>query len=90
MSIENVKAELSMAKANGWLTSIHMHGGQLIEYAEIIEFSDTDQSPATVRIRTYNLLSGLRVIPKRKAYDIAVSHISYADLHQDKPAPIPE
>ncbi len=76
-----------MAKSNGWLTSIHMHDGRIIEYAEIMEFSDTGDSPASVRIRTYQILSGQRLVPKKKPHDLTTSHISYADLHQDKPAP---
>lgn len=76
-----------MAQANGWLTSIHMHDGRLIEYAEIMEFSDMGESQPTVRIRTYQILSGKRYIPKRKPHDLIMSHISYADLHQDRPAP---
>jgi hypothetical protein len=87
MSIETVKSELAMAKSNGWLTTIHMHNGQLVEYAEIMEFPNTGQSPALVRIQTYKLLSGQRFVPKKKPHDLTMSHISYADLHQDKPAP---
>jgi hypothetical protein len=90
MSIESVKSELSMARANGWLTSIHMHDGRIIEYAEILEFPDSDDAAAAVRIRTYQVLSGPRIIPKKKPHDLPISHISYADLHQDKPAPISE
>ena len=90
MSIETVKSELAMAKLNGWLTTIHMHNGQLIEYAEIMEFPDTGDSPASVRIRSYQILSGPRLVPKKKPHDVTMSHISYADLHQDKPAPGPE
>ena len=87
MSIESVKSELTMAVSNGWLTTIHMHNGQLIEYAEILEFPDTDGSATLVRIQAYKLLSGQRLIPQKKPYDLVMSHISYADLHQDKPAP---
>jgi hypothetical protein len=87
MSIETVKAELSMAKANGWLTSLHMHDGRLIEYAEIMDLPDDDSAPALVRIQTYRILSGPRFIPMKKPHDVTISHISYADLHQDKPAP---
>jgi len=87
MSIETVRSELSMAMSNGWLTSIHMHDGRLIEFAEIMEFSEAEDSPVSVRIRTYQLLTGQRLVPKRKPHDLTMSHISYADLHQDKPAP---
>jgi hypothetical protein len=87
MSIETVRSELTMAESNGWLTSIHMHNGQIIEYAEIMEFPETDNPQTLVRIRTYKLLSGPRLIPHKKPHDIIMSHISYADLHQDKPAP---
>ncbi len=87
MSIETVKAELSMAKANGWLTSLHMHDGRLIEYAEIMDLPGDDSAPALVRIQTYRILSGPRFIPMKKPHDVTISHISYADLHQDKPAP---
>ena len=87
MSIESVTSELSMAMENGWFTSIHMHNGNLIEYAEIVGFPDADDGPALVSIRTYRLLSGPRFVLKRKQHDLTMSHISYADLHQDKPAP---
>ena len=87
MSVETVKAELSMAMANGWLTSIHMHDGRIIEYAEIMELPEADTAPAVVQIRTYKVLSGPRFIPNKRPHDITISHISYADLHQDKPAP---
>lgn len=90
MSIESVRSELSMAEANGWLTSIHMHDGELIEYAEIIEFLEVDGARPLVRIRTYQILSGPRFVPKKKPHDLTMSHISYADLHHDKPAPVPE
>lgn len=85
MSIESVTSELSMAKENGWLTSIHMHNGKLIEYAEIVDFPTVDGGPALVSIRTYRLLSGRRFVLKRRRHDLTMSHISYADLHQDKP-----
>jgi hypothetical protein len=78
-----------MAKAKGWLTSLHMHNGQLIEYAEILEFPETGEPPALVRIQTYRILSGHRLIPKKKPHTLSMSHISYADLHLDKPAPPP-
>jgi hypothetical protein len=90
MSIESVKSELSMAMANGWLTSIHMHDGRIMEYAEILDFPDSDDAPAAVSIRTFQMLSGKRMIPKKKPHDLPISHISYADLHQDKPAPVAE
>ncbi len=88
MSIESVRSELSMAKANGWLTSIHMHDGELIEYAEIIEFLEVDSARPLVRIATYRILSGQRPVPKKKPHDLTMSHISYADLHHDKPVPV--
>ncbi len=89
MSVESVRSELAMAKANGWLTSIHMHNGDLVEYAEIMEFPNSEATPALVRIRTYRILSGHRLMPKKRPHDLTMSHISYADLHQDKPAPTP-
>ena len=90
MSIETVKAELSMAMANGWLTSIHMHDGRLVEYAEIVALPEDDNAPAVVQVRTYRLLSGPRFVPMKKPHDLTISHISYADMHQDKPVPTAE
>jgi hypothetical protein len=87
MSIETVSAELFTAQENGWLTTIRMHNGEFVEYAEVVEFLDEGDGPTLVRIQRHTLLSGARLVPKAKPQNLTLSHISYATLHPDKVAP---
>jgi hypothetical protein len=90
MSIESVRAELLEAQENGWLTTIRMHNGDIVDHAEVVEFLDEGDGPTLVRIQRYTLLSGARLVPKAKSQKLTLSHISYAILHPDRTVPKPD
>ena len=87
MSIESVTAELSKAKDDGHLVSIHMHDGSMTEYAEILDFPKGN-GHARVWVQPYRVLSGARLVTRGRRSQLTINKISYLTIHRDKRVPL--
>jgi len=66
--------------------TLRTHAGEMIEYAEVIDFPTPKSGPATVRIVAYRKLSGARFTPRGRRKTLTLHTIASVEVRDD---PVP-